>query len=102
MATGTAGADGSRVARVTASASVRDGAVTLTCANLSDDEGEEVFVRLPGLKDVSGRILAGAPADHNDFEASPVAARPFADFEEAQGGLRLRLPPCSVAALTLK
>ena len=50
---------------------------------------------------VSGRILAGEAHQYNGFDDSPVATAEYTDFAVDSQGVDLRLPPCSVAALTL-
>ncbi len=90
-----------QVDRVSASASVKDGAITLTLANLSMDEAADVAVRVPNSGKVSGRILAAEAHAHNDFDASPVASADYTDFAVNGGEISLSLPPCSVAALTI-
>lgn len=90
-----------QVDRVSASASVKDGAITLTLANLSMDEAADVTIRVPNTGKVSGRILAAEAHAHNDFDASPVASAEYADFKASAGEIAASLPPCSVAALTI-
>ena len=90
-----------RVERISASASERDGAITPTVANCAMDEAAEVQVSLPRFEQASGRILAAPAHAFNDFDNSPVRAVAFDGVHAADGGLRLDLPPCSVAAVTL-
>ncbi len=87
--------------RLTASASEKDGVLTVTVANCSMDSAADLVLRAPHTGKVSGRILAGAPDAHNTFDASPVASAPFTDFVADPHGISLSLPPCSVLALTL-
>ena len=64
---------------------------------------EEASVRVvaPHTGKVSGRILAGEAHQYNGFDDSPVATAEYTDFAVDSQGVDLRLPPCSVAALTL-
>ena len=89
------------VDRITASASVKDGAVTLTMANCSMDEAATVTVAVPNTGKVEGRILTGWADAYNDFDDSPLAAAPFTGFTAKRTGLNVKLPPCSVVALTI-
>ena len=90
-----------QIDRVSASASERDGVITLTVTNCSADEAADITVRVPHTGKVAGRILTGAPEAHNDFDRSPVASTAFTDFAAGASGISLSLPPCSVAALTI-
>ena len=92
------------VKQVTASASVKNGAVTVTLANMHFGEAAEVLVDAAGCEDAKAelRLLTGEPHAHNDFDA-PEAVKPVqADvIRKTARGLVVSLPPCSVAALTL-
>ena len=88
--------------RVSASASVKDGVVTLTVANCSMDEAADVTVKVPHTGRITGRLLSGEAHAFNDFESSPVASAPYADFTAGKDEISLSLPPCSVAALSLR
>ena len=87
--------------RISASASEKDGVITLTVANLSMDEAADVAVRVPNSGKVAGRILTAEAHAHNDFDASPVASADFTDFTVSGGEITASLPPCSVAAFTI-
>ena len=91
--------------KITASASVKDGVVTLTCTNLSGEEAEDVLVQVNGLKpaDVSVSILTGECHAMNTFEEKEnVTVKPFTDFTVTDAGISLKLPACSVAAVTIR
>ncbi len=91
--------------QVSASASMKDGAVTLTLSNLHAEEGAEVLVNVEGMEHaaVCGRILHGDMHAMNTFDAaSCVAPAEFTDFSLTQRGLLVKLPACSVAALTFR
>ena len=89
------------VDRITASASEKDGAVTVSLSNLSMDEAADVTLRVPNTGRVSARILTAEAHAHNDFSASPVAGAAFTDFAVKGDAITLSLPPCSVAAFTI-
>ncbi|MBP3541143.1 MAG: alpha-N-arabinofuranosidase [Clostridia bacterium] len=91
--------------KVTASASIKDGAVTLTCSNLSDVDEEEVLIQVNGLKptDVTISLLAGECHAMNTFENKEnVTIKPCTDFTVTDAGISLKLPACSVAAITVR
>ena len=91
--------------QISASASVKDGAVAVTAANLSAEAPAEVLLSVEGCegKAVSGRILAGDPHAFNDFDTpDAVCVADFTDLRQTERGLCLTLPPCSVAALTFR
>ena len=85
---------------LSASASVKDGCLTLTAANLCFDEARDVEIRLPGIKSIAARLLTGAPSSHNDFGRDEVEIRAFTEFTVRGDCVSLSLPPCSVLALT--
>ncbi len=90
--------------QVTASASVKDGKVTLTAANLSPDEEAEIELALPGLgQDTEYTLLTGAMGAYNDFGDGAERVKPAAvkGLKKAGEKWLLTLPPCSVAALTV-
>ena len=87
--------------QVSASASEKDGAVTVTAANVSADRPEEVVITGVPAKAVSARALSGAMDAYNDFGSSPVEIRPL-KAELASGGAVITLPPCAAAQITLK
>ena len=94
-----------QIKKVSASASVKDGAVTVTLANLSLEEDEPIRLRLDG-KDISGaeaRVLTGSITDHNTFEEPEnVAPAAFEDLKIDGSELEFVLPARSIVALTLK
>ncbi len=90
--------------QISASASVKDGVVTLTAANLDADRPAELLIDIDGLENaqVTAQVLTGAPEDHNDFGGTEnkVHITPFTAFETAPCGLKATLPACSVTAFT--
>ena len=99
----TAGAGEFSVAGVTASASEKDGKITLTLSNLKAEEGEEVVIRLKDeeVQSAEGRILTGRMNQYNDFDKAELAIVPFTDFTVEKGQLKVRMPACSVAELRI-
>ena len=89
-----------------ASASLaKDGTVHITLVNPSPEESRELTIETQGLKPTSaeGRVLAGAPEDHNTFERpDAVQDQPFTAFTLQPGGLTAVLPPCSVTHLAVR
>ncbi len=88
-----------------ASASMKDGALTLTVANPSPNAAADAEVALLGFeaKGVSGRILSGAMGDYNDFDGeAKLAVKPFDGAQLADGKLKLNLPACSVCEITCR
>ncbi len=95
----------SAVPQITASASVKDGAITLTVANTSCTDEETVDILLPGAaqKQVSARILTGDMHDHNTFEQKEkVKPEAYTSFTQTATGLTAQLPACSLVSFTLK
>ena len=52
-------------------------------------------------KAAQGRVLAGEMHRYNDFEASPLAIEPL-DAAVKDGAVRVSLPACAVAAITVE
>ena len=92
-----------RIASVTASASEKDGKVTLTMANLEPEKAQEITVSLKGekIRGAEGRILTGKMDEYNDFGRETLAVKPFSDFEVKDGELVIRMPACAVAEIRL-
>ena len=88
---------------VSASASEKDGTVTLTLSNLDPDKGQEIEIALRDetIGDAKGRILSGKMDAYNDFENAPLGIREFTDFSVKNGRLTVKLPACAVAEITL-
>ena len=99
------GVETAKVPQLHASAS-RDaqGNILLTVANLDEKESCPVSCLLADAEfsSVTARVLAGDPHDHNTFDA-PTAVEPAElEVKVDNGELCAVLPPCSVAAFTLK
>ena len=91
-----------QIDQITASASEKDGAITLTVANLSADKPAEITVDGASASSVSARILKGDIHQYNDFGSSPLCVEDFDGVKLENGVLTVSLPACSVAAITLK
>ena len=99
------GPENARIPRLTATASESGGAVTLTVSNMSATEFAEIDCSLLHAEAgvAGGRILHGAINAKNDFESPrAVCIRDFTDIKKTPGGAEFRLPPCSVAEITLR
>ena len=98
-----AGAGEYQLASVTASASEKDGKVTLTLSNLKADGEEEVVIQLKDqeITGAEGRILTGRMDQYNDFDRAELKIVPFTDFRTENGKLKVRMPACSVAEIRI-
>lgn len=92
------------VKRVSASASLKGDVLTVTLANTSAAESCEVPISLCGAKPAKaeGRVLAGEMHAKNDFSASPVAIAPLTSITLSSDEVRVTLPACSVAEITIQ
>lgn len=92
-----------QVPRLTATASEKGGAITLTCANLSETEDADITLDLLNkhFSQVSGRILHGRAHDYNDFDVQKLSVQPYTDFSVEKQNVMLHLPACSVIELSL-
>jgi len=88
---------------VSASASEKDGKVTVTLSNLNPGKAEKVILQLRNEKisGAEGRILQGKMNEYNDFGHSPLKIEQFSDFTIRGGELRVKMPACSVAEIRL-
>ena len=93
----------STLAMLTASASEKDGVITLTAANLNPDAAKDVQVTIADAKPgkVTARILQGEMNQYNDFDNAPLHVEAFTDFEAVDGGLVLHLPACCVVEVSI-
>ncbi|MBQ8094372.1 MAG: alpha-N-arabinofuranosidase [Clostridia bacterium] len=90
------------VNQITASASQKDGKVTLTLANTSMHKAENVTVVCPNTGKVTARILTGAPSAHNDFDKAPVSIRAYDKLTVKDSEITFRAPGCSVLAISIE
>ena len=102
--TGKVGTEDACLNQITASASVKDGALTITAANVACDAAEDVEIELAGIAagTVSARILSGKMDSRNDFDDTQVAICAFDGVEKTEKGLKLTLPACAVVEITVK
>ena len=91
------------IGAISASASEKEGRITLTLSNLDPEKAREVDISLrdEAIQQVSGRMLTGAMDAWNDFGRSPLAVQSYTDFTVRDGRLKAKLPPCAVAELKL-
>ncbi|MBQ8159795.1 MAG: alpha-N-arabinofuranosidase [Clostridia bacterium] len=94
--------------QISASASVRDGKITVTCSNLDGEKAAPVSVYLQGVRAeiLGGEVLCGAPQSMNTFEQPDQVAPKSIDGAEvtAHGDgtqVTFTMPACSVATLHL-
>ena len=90
--------------QLTASASVRDGRLTVTLANLSADQAATVWLQADGYegKPVTGQVLSGEIDACNTFAAKDtLMLKPFDAFAWTEQGLCIVAPHCSVLSITL-
>lgn len=90
---------------VTASASMKDGVLTLTAANVSATEATDVLLQVEGMsvQEVSGRVLTGEIHAMNTFEhQDAVKIAPLSSIRRTDAGIVVTLPACSVAEVTLR
>ncbi len=92
------------VKKVTASASIKDGVITVTAANVDCENAETVSIALDGfdIRNVSARILTGDMHDMNTFEdQNKVHIIDFDGVKMTDEGIEMTLPACSVVEITL-
>ncbi len=91
---------------LSATASEKDGAVTLTITNADLHRACPIECTLVGKapERVAGRVLtSGRVNDHNTFdEPDKVIIREFSDFKLGPSGLSFEVPPCSVTEVTIR
>ena len=86
---------------ISASASEKDGIVTVTLSNLDPAKGQEVTIAGVKAGKAAGRILQGKMDQYNDFGSAPLKAEEFSDFEIRGGEVIIRMPACSVAEIRI-
>ena len=95
---------GGKIPMINASASVKDGVLTLTAANCSIDEEAELSVDIRGfnVSEVSCEILTGEVHTFNDFDdPERVTVSPHS-ASVTNGVLTVSMPACSVISVTLR
>jgi alpha-N-arabinofuranosidase len=92
------------VQSVTASASIKDGVITVTAANVDCEKAQQVTLAIENFeaKNIAARILTGDMHDKNTFEDKEcVKIADFADFTVTEEGVVLNLPACAVVEVTI-
>ena len=87
-----------------ASASLKEGVLTLTVANTAATQSAQARVTLLGMEPgrVSGRVLSGDIGEYNHFAQNRLRVKPFEGVALEKDGLRLELPACSVVEVTCR
>lgn len=103
VSAGDVGTEGFTLPGLTASASEKDGKITLTVSNVDCDKPAKITVDLANDKiaGACGRVLSGKMDEYNDFEKQPLCIRPLEGLKVSAGKLTLTLPACCVAEITL-
>ena len=93
-----------QIEKITASASEKDGKITLTLANTSDRDAEDVEIKLLDTEagKVQARILQGKMDAYNDFGKETVAVAAFDGVKKENGLLKATVPACAVVEITLE
>ena len=87
--------------QISASASEKDGVITVTAANLDAAKPADLKINGVSAARSCGRILSGEIHAKNDFTSSPVQIRSLEIRAEKDGEFSVTLPACSVAEITL-
>ena len=97
------GENGVTLPQLSASASVKDGLLTITCSNASPTDEMELDILLKDFDatGVRGRILSGSMDMYNDFTSAPAEVRPLEGLTLTGSRVSVRLPACAVAEITL-
>ncbi|MCM1578576.1 MAG: alpha-N-arabinofuranosidase [Ruminococcus sp.] len=95
---------GDKIPMINASASVKDGVLTLTAANCSIDDEAELSVDIQGMNvsEAVCRILTNDVRAYNDFDEPEKVTISSHNVSLANGILTVTLPRCSVVSVTLK
>ncbi len=99
--------DGRSVDMLQATASRKDGKITVSLSNVDLDKEMEVAIALGNeskAKNISGNILtAGSIDDYNDFDKpEKVTLKPFTGAKAAKGSIKVKLPAKSIVTLTFE
>lgn len=101
--TGKLGTEAHSLPGVTASASEKDGVITVTLSNLDPENATEITISLPDAASAAeGRILQGKMDAFNDFDKAPLKTEAFRDFDLSGNEIHVRMPACSVAELRIR
>lgn len=104
VATGLVGTEKAQVPQISASASQKDGVMTVTVTNTCADQEAEITIDLSGFnaQSVTARVLCGPMDAYNDFDHIRVQIRPLENVRLQGGRVTAKLPACAVAEITLK
>lgn len=99
--------DGRSVDMLQATASRKDGKITLSLTNVGLDNDIDVEIPLGNsakVKDMTGSIItAGSVNDYNDFgQPEKVTLKPFKGAKASKGNITLKLPAKSIVTLTFE
>ena len=97
--------NGVSIPGLSASASEKNGKITITIANFSAGQEKWIELSLYGAKvsAVYGRILAGDVTSKNDFDTpQAVSIKPMSGIETTGEGLGFTLPACAVAEVVIE
>ena len=97
-------AEGKALAKISADASVKDGACLVTVCNTSPEENEEITLTIDGeYETVSGTVMSADKInDYNDFDGVEKVAPSELAINRENGKIMFTLPRLSVAAIELK
>ena len=88
---------------VTASASEKDGMLTVTLSNLDPEKPGEIRIALEDeAGETAGRILKGKMDEYNSFDRAPLKPEAFGDYDVLGKEIHVRMPACSVAELRIR
>lgn len=88
--------------RITASSSEKNGVVTVTAANLSTRDSAGLTIQGAPATEATARGLYGAMDAYNDFDRTALAIQPLSGCAVENGMVRVTLPPCCVAEITIR
>jgi alpha-N-arabinofuranosidase len=98
--------DGKSIPAVNASASIKEGVVSITLCNLNPNKSAVTEFTLMGqdFTSANGQVITGSNmADYNDFDkAEKVNIKPFTVQKPKNGNLKIELPAKSVVLIQLK
>ncbi len=88
---------------VTASASEKDGIITVTMSNLDPNKSSDITLSLPeNASAAEGRILHGKMDAFNNFDNAPLKPEEFRDANICGNEIKVRMPACSVLELRIR
>jgi len=98
--------NGDSIPAINASASIKDGIVSITLCNLNPNKSAVTEFTLTGqdFTSATGQIITGTTmADYNDFDKTEkVTIKPFTVQKPKNGNLKMELPAKSVVLIQLK